>query len=148
MNTRPLARSLALAAAAVLATAASAALARVEPPTSVYQPASHYGATLKQASGLWRLHALDGQDLTVAVPTACASHQPLPTGLWLVTRAGDGGLLLRAPSATPLPEGHSGELAVRACDSDTGERGGDAMRLPATLIDWLARSTGAVYIDG
>ena len=141
MSIRALARPLSLAAALLLAVApAGASVARSHP---AYQPASHYGATLEQSSGRWLLHALDGQDLVVSVPADCHAAARLPAGLWLVSRDEAGGLRLRAPSTTPLPAGHDGELAVRACDQAEGA----ALALPGQLIDWLAASTGAVWID-
>ncbi|HET6604599.1 MAG TPA: hypothetical protein VFG21_10375 [Xanthomonadaceae bacterium] len=134
-----------IAAIALLAAAVSApAGANVAQPEPVYEPGSHYTATLHLRSGQWQLQPLDGQDLTVSVPEECAPSAGIPAGVWLLVQRGDGELALRAPSTTALPAGHAGEVALRDCASAPD---GTSLRAPAQLIEWLAATTGAVYVD-
>lgn len=134
-----------VAAMTLLAAAGSvAARANIAPPEPVYEAGSHYTATLHQRSGQWQLQPPDGQDLTVSVPAECTAGARIPEGVWLLVHGGDGQLVLQAPSWTAVPDGHTGTVSLRECG---GAEDPDALRVPAQLIDWLAATTGAVYVD-
>ncbi|HRQ66130.1 MAG TPA: hypothetical protein PKZ76_14930 [Xanthomonadaceae bacterium] len=110
-----------------------------------YVAGGHYGASYSQSTGLWQLLPLDGEDLKIRSAHQCAVQVPVPGGLWLVTSDANGQPMLLAPSTTPLPEGHPGTLALRAC-GDPGN-GVEALRAPRALIDWLQHRTGAIHVE-
>lgn len=110
------------------------------PDAPAWEAGSHFTATLHQRSGLWRLHPADGHDLAVTVPAACGDLPAIPQGVWLLVHRADG-LALAAPSTVALPAGHLGEVALRGCGQQ-----GDALHLPAPLMELLAEHTGAIHV--
>ena len=142
-------RYLKLALTLALGATAMVALARpnlpAEPESPVYLEAGQYRAVLDQTHRYWKLLPLDGQDLVVSNPDIyCRADARVPAGLWLVGRDDAGRVELRAPSATTLPDGHDGTIALRACNEGGGS---EALHVPVTLLDWLAANAGAVWID-
>jgi hypothetical protein len=115
---------------------------RAEP---VYVEGGQFTARLHQATRHWRLMPIDGQDLVVTNPDIyCRADAAMPGGLWLVARDPRGGMELRAPSDTALPDGHAGRIALLPCGADAAE--GAALHAPQALLDWLAAHNGAVWI--
>lgn len=138
------------AALGAIALVAVAMPARPEPmpePVSspVYVEGGQYTARLHQNSRSWRLLPVDGQDLVITNPDIhCRSEAVAPAGLWLLARDPAGGMELRAPSATALPKGHEGRIALLPCGAPAGSSA--ALHAPQALIDWLAANNGAVMI--
>ena len=111
-----------------------------------YQPGGQYTARLDQARQQWQLLPADGNDLQVSASGDCAGDAAtVPPGLWLLARDAAGLPQLRAPSTTPLPAGHPGEVALVACGQATSA--GAELAAPPLLIDWLASHSGAVWVD-
>ena len=108
----------------------------------VYQDGSQYTAVLDSQNAQWRLLPGDGQDFAIQLDQSCQSSEPVPAGLWLLTRDADGKPELLAPSQTVLPAGHSGHIAVVACNEEQA----NGLAVPASLIEWLSANTGAVYV--
>ena len=130
---------------ASLALFAAATRASVEPAPSVYEAGSHYTATLHQRSSTWQLLPADGEDLTIQVDADCANDTSVPGGIWMLAHRSEG-IVLRAPSATTLPAGHPGEVALIGCEEQRlGDRA-PALRVPTRLIALLAEHSGAVYV--
>lgn len=133
----------ALAAIALVASAMPATPALA--PEAVYIEGGQYTARLHQATRHWRLLPIDGQDLVVVNPDIlCRADVAAPAGLWLVARDPAGGLELRAPSHTVLPDGHEGRIALLPCGPKT--QGVAALHAPQALLDWLGAHNGAVMI--
>ena len=135
---------------ALLAMAASPA-ATAEPIesslTPVYVASSQYTAILEPSLQRWTLAPQVGSDLQIRSVTPCA-HQTVPAkGLWLIGRDANGGLELVAPSATLLPEGHSGRIALRSCETATAVNGVKSYGVPDQVLELLADNTGAVLVD-
>jgi hypothetical protein len=134
-----------LVAAAALPGHAAATIERSLEP--VYASASQYTAVLLPKSGLWRLMPLDGGDFEVRSEPCPHSTQPA-RGLWLIGRDADGRPELVAVSATPLPAGHAGRVALRACDDPALNDGSrPAYGVPGALLAMLAETSGAVLVD-
>jgi hypothetical protein len=131
---------------ALALSAGAVANAPVESLQPVYIEGSQYTAVLNQRTQSWRLLPADGIDLAVsAAESGCNPGGHLPAGLWLVTRDGDGHMVLTAPSATELPAGHPEQVELRACgEAANGEA---YVAAPRGLIDWLAYQTGAIYVE-
>jgi hypothetical protein len=88
---------------------------------------------------------VDGQDLVIVNPDIlCRADVAAPAGLWLVARDPAGGLELRAPSHTLLPDGHEGRIALLPCGPKA--QGVTALHAPQVLLDWLGAHNGAVMI--
>lgn len=114
-------------------------------PAAVYVEGGQYTVRLYQNSRSWRLLPVDGQDLVITNPDIhCRSEAVVPPGLWVLARDPAGGIELRAPSDTALPEGHEGRIALLPCGVASGSRA--ALHAPQALIDWLAANNGAVMI--
>jgi hypothetical protein len=109
-----------------------------------YVPGGHYGASFEQGSGRWRLLPLDGEDVEVGAVANCGREAPIPPGLWLLVQDGPDRAVLVAPSTTPLPPGHEGVVALRACGDPAN--GVAAVRAPRSLIEWLLQTTGAIHV--
>lgn len=120
----------------------SAAFGSETDTAPVYQDGSQYTAVLDSHNAQWRLLPSDGQDFAIQLEQSCKSTADVPAGLWLLTRDADGKPELLAPSQTLLPAGHSGHIAVVACN----EAQANALAVPASLIEWLSDNTGAVYV--
>jgi len=112
-------------------------------PRVEYQAGGEYTAVLNVGNSQWRLLPGDGQDFAIQLDQNCQSSAAVPAGLWLLTRDADGKPELLAPSQTVLPAGHSGHVAVAACDQAQANE----LALPASLIEWLSDNTGAVYVE-
>lgn len=108
----------------------------------VYQDGSQYTAVLDSQNAHWRLLPSDGQDFAIQLDQSCKSSISVPAGLWLLTRDAEGKPELIAPSQTVLPAGHSGHIAVVACNEEQA----NGLALPASLIEWLSDNTGAIYV--
>jgi hypothetical protein len=143
-------RRLQLLLAAGLAAIAAVAAAMPSKPVAhraepVYVEGGQYTARLHQSTRHWRLMPIDGQDLVVTNPDIyCRADAAVPGGLWVLARDPAGGIELRAPSDTALPEGHAGHIALLPCGADATD--GDALHAPQALLDWLAAHNGAVWI--
>lgn len=109
----------------------------------VYQAGGQYTAVLNSNHSQWRLLPSDGQDFAINVDDSCRSGSAVPAGLWLLTRDAAGRPELLAPSQTLLPAGHSGHIPLVSCTDDNSQ----ALAVPASLIEWLADTTGAVYVE-
>ena len=73
---------------------------------------------------------------------ACRAGPTPPPGLWLLSQDANGRPQLVAPSATPLPAGHPGRIALVGCgDAEAG-----ALVVPDALADWLKQHSGAIYV--
>lgn len=108
-----------------------------------YQAGGQYTAVLNSKNAQWRLLPSDGQDFAIQIDKNCASSMRIPTGLWLLTRDAQGAPELLAPSQTVLPVGHSGRIPVVNCSNHESK----GLALPASLIEWLADNTGAIYVE-
>lgn len=131
-----------------LATASAAAADPASNLTPVYTEGGHYSATLERDNQRWRLTPIEGESLEIRSTDLCPSTaRPLP-GLWLVGRDAEGRPELIAPSATLLPAGHSGRVALRACnDPALRDAQVDAYGVPGKVLEWLASDSGAVLVD-
>ena len=108
-----------------------------------YQAGSQYTAVLNTRTAQWQLLPGDGQDFAIQLQDSCHSNAKVPAGLWLLTRDAEGNPELLAPSQTVLPAGHSGHVPVVSCADEQG----NALAIPASLIQWLSDNTGAVYVE-
>ena len=136
----------ALSLSALTVSAAVAAYVETPKPEPVFIAGSQYSAVLHQRSHQWSLLSADGNDLNVSNAGAnCVAQAPLPNGVWLVSYDSRHRPVLLAPSVTPLPNGHSGQVRLIEC----GDKSADARTLavPRAMIDWLTQSTGAVYVE-
>jgi hypothetical protein len=109
----------------------------------VFIAGGQYTATLEQHSGHWRLLPVDAQDREVV--SSCAQQVYLPRGLWLINRNRRGQAELIATSGTALPPGHRERIALVSCEAAGAHP--NALRAPASLIDWLSDNAGAVLVD-
>lgn len=138
--------ALAAIAALVLSGAAFAEPAEnaIDP---VYLAGSQYTAVLQHGLQRWTLSPQTGPDLEIRSIAPCP-HQTVPgKGLWLIGRAADGSLELVAPSATLLPAGHSGRVALRSCEGAV-DPATPAYGVPGQVLELLAAHSGAVLVDG
>jgi hypothetical protein len=135
-------------AAAALALPLAAAAYVERPLDPVYAAAGQYTASLQARAQLWRLMPLDGNDVEIRSDAVCP-HTALPArGLWLIGRDAEGRPELVAVSATPLPAGHSGRIALRRCDDPIlGDGSSAAYGVPAPLLQMLMAQSGAVLVD-
>ena len=125
---------------------ASASIERSLDP--VYLPGNQYTARLQPSTQLWRLAPLHGTDVEIRASALCPHTAVPPRGLWLLGRDSDGRAELVAPSATLLPPGHSGRIALRACDDpQLGDATQPAYGVPAQVLELLLAETGAVLVD-
>lgn len=134
---------LALTLASSLALPAETRAADVEIAT---QTGAEHTVELDPGGRHWRLLPLLGSPLEITLGEHCpVAATPLPRGLWLLTRDADDRPVLLAPSATSLPAGHSGVVALDDCDAAPG---GHRHRLavPAALSELLASHGGTVLV--
>jgi len=135
--------------AIALALAPLATSARIAPDFApVYRAGSEYTATLSLRTQRWNVAPLVGAELDVQADVLCPRATLPPKGLWIVGRDAEGRPELVAPSATLLPIGHSGRVALRSCDDpelNSGAR--PALGVPATVLQRLATSSGAVLVE-
>ncbi len=107
---------------------------------------SQYNAVLHSRAGRWEVLDPAGPRLQFET-TACPSNSLLPSGLWLLTRDADNAPILVAPSVTPLPAGHSGQIQIRPCGSPQPDRDAQAhLQLPEALIATLEQHASAILI--
>ncbi len=128
-----------------LALLSASSLSAGEQIATDYVAGSHYTATFHQHAGDWQYTPADGQDLSLTGANGCGVQSDLPKGVWLLTSDASGAPELQAPSALSLPEGHSGSVALVACDQPAD--GITRIAAPQLLLDLLAASAGAVRID-
>jgi len=136
----------ALSLGALTVSAAVAAYVETPKPEPVFIAASQYSVVLHQRSHQWLLLSPDGNDLNVSNAGAnCAAQAPLPNGVWLVSYDSKNRPVLLAPSVTPLPKGHSGQVRLVEC-GDKSEAG-RTLAVPHAMMNWLTQNTGAVFVD-
>jgi len=122
---------------------ASAAASTRLPEKPVYFDGGQYSAALSQGARQWRLQPLAGDDVDV-IDRSCMNRTHVPTGIWLVSRDGEGHLQLLAPSSKILPNGYPQQIALRAC----GDNGPDAaLQVPPVVLGWLEANVNSVLID-
>jgi hypothetical protein len=139
-------RFLLLAAALVLPLAATARIERTLEP--VYSSGNQYTASLSAAQQLWRITPLDGNDAEYRAELPCPHSTTPAKGLWLLGRDAEGRAELVAVSATLLPEGHSGRVALRDCDDPAlNDAQQPAFGVPAPVLAVLVEHSGAVLVD-
>lgn len=129
---------------AALLNLAALAPASAAPPAdeAIFVEGSRYNAVLSASRGDWRLLPLTGSEVRLRLAEACRTGPTPPLGLWLVSQDAAGRPQLVAPSATPLPAGHTGRIALVGCDdADAG-----ALAVPDALADWLQQHSGAIYV--
>lgn len=102
-----------------------------------------YTAVLQMRAQAWRLLDTAGAVIHIDV-SGCGPRITLPAGLWLLTRDHSGTPKLVAPSATPLPVGHRGEVALAACGDS---RSTDTLQLPAALIATLESHASTILVQ-
>jgi len=124
---------------------AGTAFGHIEAPTDL-RAALDFSAQFSPSRNDWQVFRPDGRRLRVLVDADCRNDAAPPEGLWLLTRDGEGAPELLAPSALPLPSGHSGHVALLACDAPVAAGDGEVLRVPPQLLRWLANNTGAVYV--
>lgn len=142
MSTKLLTR---LAGALLALGFASAAAGYAAAPTD-FRAALDYGALFSPLRNDWQVFQADGRSLRVLADADCHNDLVPPEGLWLLTRDAHGAPELLAPSALPLPSGHSGRVTLLACDAPAPAGDGAVLRVPSQLLGWLANNTGAVYV--
>ena len=139
---------IALTAFAALVASSASATQQESALDPVYIAGSQYTAKLQPQLQSWTLSPQVGADLEIRSAAPCP-HQVVPSkGLWVVGRAADGGIELIAPSATLLPEGHSGRIALRSCESASDAAAGPSFGVPERVLEILATHSGAVLVDG
>lgn len=105
-----------------------------------------YSAVLHVQQGSWQVLDPSGASLQVEA-TGCPGNPLLPQGLWLLTRDAAGAPELIAPSATRLPAGHAGRIALRACGSaQSGRDAAASLQVPEALIATLEQNASAILI--
>jgi hypothetical protein len=105
--------------------------------------AGSYGATLHTRAQRWQLLDDNGA-VTHLTFENCGTRVELPPGLWLLTRDAAGDHKLVAPSSTPLPNHHAGEVAIAACSEPARA---NTLRLPAALIAALDSHASSILIQ-
>lgn len=132
-----------------LVVAPLASNARIAPDFApVYREGSEYTTTLNLRTQRWNVDPLVGAALDVQADALCPRTTLPPKGLWIVGRDAAGRPELVAPSTTALPLGHSGRVALRACDDPELNSGAQpALGVPATVLQRLATSSGAVLVE-
>lgn len=112
---------------------------------AIFVEGARYDAVLSQASRTWRLLPASGNALRLQVSPDCQLGAAPPRGLWLLTRDQWGRPELVAPSATPLPRGHSGHIRLVACGQPALGRE-PALALPDGVLAWLQQNSGSIYV--
>ncbi|MBD8526261.1 hypothetical protein [Pseudomarimonas arenosa] len=139
-----------LITAATLALSLSSSTVSAQAPESLlpqYVPGIDYTASLDALDQHWELQPQFGESRVIAGDAFCPRGIEPPAGLWLIGRDSQGELELIAPSATLLPTGHSGRVALRSCD-DPELRDGrvQAYGVPAVVYQSLANEHGSLLI--
>lgn len=133
-------------ASALLALGVAGSAQAFATPAFTLRAALDYSARYSINSNDWQLFRHDGRSLRVLADSDCNNTQPPPEGLWLLTRNGSGEPELLAPSALPLPNGHSGHVALMSCDAPGPAGDTNVLRVPAPLLPWLTDNAGLVYV--
>lgn len=134
--------ALTLASGLALAAEAHAAEAGISA-----QSGAEHTVELDPGGRHWRLLPLLGSPLEITLGEHCPlADTPLPPGLWLLTRDADDQPVLLAPSATTLPAGHSGVVALHDCDAAPDGRG-HRLAVPAALSELLSSHGGTVLVQ-
>ncbi len=118
------------------------AIGSVSQADPVYQAGGQYTAVLNTQSSQWHMIPRVKQDFAQHNQD-CRTNTTIPTGLWLLTRDANGKPELLAPSHTALPAGHSGHIPIISCS----DLQGNGIAIPAKMIDWLSKNTGAIYVE-
>jgi hypothetical protein len=105
--------------------------------------AGSYGARLQTSEQRWQLFDDEGA-VTRLQFEGCGARVELPPGLWLLTRDQAGAPKLIAPSATALPPGHAGEIALAACGQAASA---NTLQLPAALIATLESHASSILVQ-
>lgn len=105
--------------------------------------AGSYGARLQTSNQSWQLFDDEGA-VTRLHFEGCGAPVELPPGLWLLTRDRGGAPKLIAPSATALPPGHAGEIALAACGETASA---NTLQLPAALITTLESHASSILVQ-
>jgi hypothetical protein len=114
----------------------------------VYAEAGQYTATLSAGQQHWRLAPIAGTDIEIRSAELCPRTATPPRGLWLLGRDDAGRPELVAPSATLLPNGHRGRVALRSCDDpELRSARVEAYGVPQRVLDLLAAEAGAVLVN-
>lgn len=108
-----------------------------------YVAASHYAAKFDPGLKSLRFMPLTGGDSIVPVPAQCEGAEPAP-GVWYVGHAGNGELVLRAPSGTLLAEGAAAEITIGVCGAGNADK--SRFNVPASAWQFLAGHVGALYV--
>ncbi len=116
--------------------------------TPVYAEAGQYTATLRSTHQHWQLAPIAGDPVEIRADQLCPRTAVPPRGLWVLGRDDSGRAELVAPSATLLPQGHSGRVALRACDDpELRSAKVEAYGVPQQVLDLLLANTGAILVD-
>lgn len=145
MNIRSLPPTLLVLLAAMFASPAPAAADDPPADDGVFVEGSRYSAVLYPGQGAWRLLQMNGGSLRLQVRDECRAGTAPPHGLWLLTRDALGRPQLLAPSATPLPPGHPGRIALVPCGEPLPEQR-PALAVPESLLGWLGQHSGVIYV--
>lgn len=145
MNTLSTHIAVRVASALLALGVAGSALANATPSPTL-RAALDYSARFSPLRNDWQVFRPDGRSLRVLANDDCDNAQPPPEGLWLLTRNDSGEPELLAPSALPLPSGHSGHVALLSCDAPAPAGDGNVLRVPAPLLPWLTDNAGLVYV--
>jgi len=147
-RTAPTLSRIVFAATAALVASAASATAQESALDPVYRISSEYTAVLQPGLQQWTLAPQVGSDVEIRSLAPCP-HQVVPSkGLWLIGRDANGGIELIAPSATLLPEGHNGRIALRSCETSGNDATTPAYGVPERVLELLAAHSGAVLVDG
>jgi hypothetical protein len=143
-NLRATALALVIASASIGAAAATQGVNNDR--AEIYRPGNQYTASYFQTTREWLLTPADGSETTVsAADLRCAGSAALPRGVWLLTRDSNGHAMLVAPSVTALAAGQSDQVLLVPCGG--GKSAANTLNVPMALIDWLAATSGAVWIE-
>lgn len=128
-------------------TLAGAGVAQTLPAQGEASPAfvaaSHYAARFDPGLKSIRFMPLTGGDSIVPIPASCDSAELAP-GVWYVSQAANGQLVLRAPSSTELTADQPAEIDVGVCG--TGNADKQHFNVPASAWQFLAANVGALYV--
>lgn len=131
--------------ATLLALAAQSAAAEPVADDAIFVEGARYDAVFHRQAERWRLLPAHGDDVRLRESERCRAGERPPRGLWLLTLDTRGRPTLVAPSATPLPPGHPGQVRLVDCGQPL-PAGEPALAVPAALSDWLAEHSGAIYV--
>jgi len=137
-------KRLLLSALLALASQASSA-ATPAADEAVFVEGARYDAVLHRREHRWRLLPAEGADLRLRISEQCRAGELPPRGLWLLTMDAEGHPTLVAPSATPLPPGHPGQVRLVGCHQPL-PAGLPSLPVPPGLAAWLSEHSGVIYV--